>query len=254
MLLRKRSKATRRKRALKRSRKTRGGAQPSDKAMVIVEPREHKDLKRVLENFDKNMDKSWDLYVFHGKSRKNFAAAAAANISGRTVNLIPLDTDNLISDEYNVLFKDPAFWNKIAAENIMIFQTDAALCGKSAKKIESFMKYKYIGCSYNDSQVGDGPWPGNKYYGVGGLSFRKKSFVLSCIAKSKSGNSSGEDMMLANCLHEEAEKPETGKVINEFCTQNEYHNPSFGAHKTRLYLRENDKPSFYTYCPEAKGL
>lgn len=254
MLLQKRSKLTRRKRVHKKGRKTRGGAQPSDKAMVIVEPREHKDLKRVLENFDKNMDKSWDLYIFHGKSRKNFAEAAAANISGRNVNLIPLDTDNLVSDEYNILFKNPAFWNKINAENILIFQTDAALCGKSAKKIENFMKHKYIGCSYNDQQIGNGPWPGNKYYGVGGLSFRKKSFVLSCIAKSKQDNSSGEDMMLANCLHEEAEKPETAKVINEFCTQNEYHNPSFGAHKTHLYLRASNKNKFYDYCPEAKEL
>jgi hypothetical protein len=44
----------------------------STNAMIIVEPRKHKLLKNVIENFDSIMNSSWDLYVFYGKSHLNF--------------------------------------------------------------------------------------------------------------------------------------------------------------------------------------
>ena len=37
---------------------------------VLIEPRDHRHMKYVLENFDKNMPLNYDLYVFHGKTRR----------------------------------------------------------------------------------------------------------------------------------------------------------------------------------------
>ena len=243
----------RRRRKSRRIRKARGGSTASDKAMIIVEPREHRNLKRVLQNFHDIMDKSWDLYVFHGKSKGEFARSATEGLTGRTVNLIPLDADNLSHDEYNTLFLNPDFWNKVNAENILVFQTDAALCKKFNGNIDKFMKYDYIGCSYNKDQIGNGPWPKYKFYGVGGLSLRKKSFMLKCIASAPAGEP--EDAIFGNCVDKLPTKPESGEVLSEFCTQNEFYKnkPSFGAHKTDLYL-ETPRIEFNEYCPEAIGL
>jgi hypothetical protein len=75
-------------------------------ALVIVEPRKHKMLKYVCENFDQHMCKSWDLYVFHGKSHYAHAEEAVSQIKGRKVILIALDKDNFTADDYNITFKN----------------------------------------------------------------------------------------------------------------------------------------------------
>jgi hypothetical protein len=227
----------------------------STNAMVIVEPREHKFLPTVIENFNTHMDSSWDLYVFHGNSNKGFAESAVKNIYKRRVFLVPLGTDNLNADEYNALLKKKGFWEQIYAENILIFQTDTALCSKSLNKIYDFINFDYIGCSINDTTIGNKNvpkwWAGENFYGIGGLSFRKKSFTMKCI---ESGNSdaSAEDVFYSNCLTNSPNKPVDAVQIAKFCTQNKYTHDSFGAHKTSLLKRDSMKRynKFGEFCPE----
>ena len=125
------------------------------RALVIVEPREHKMLKYVCENFDQHMCKTWDLYVFHGKSHAAHAQEAVQNIKGRKVQLIALDKDNFTADDYNITFKSLDFWNQVKAENILVFQTDAVLCPASQFKIQDFMHFDYIGCGSYDKAIGN---------------------------------------------------------------------------------------------------
>ena len=229
------------------------GGNSEGKAMVIVEPRTHKLLARVIKNFDERMDPDWDLYVFHGKSHGEFAKNATAGITKRRVFLKPLETDNLNADEYNRLFQTIPFWDQVAAENILVFQSDTALCKNFADKIDKFMKYVYIGCSYSDINAGNATaWPGHKFYGVGGLSFRKKSFMLDCIRKTAHlGNP--EDAQFSDCAYAAPNKPESGAVIAEFCTQGSFTRKSFGVHKTKTAFSGN-KQELFAYCPEAQLL
>jgi len=229
-------------------------------ALVIVEPREHEYLQYVCENFDKNMDKTWDLYVFHGKSTGDFALKATAGIKGRKVNLIPLETDNLDGDGYNALFKSLDFWNQVDAEDILVFQTDTVLCPASEFKIRDFMKYDYIGCGSYDGAIGKkrDVWgkeysKGNSFYGIGGLSFRKNSFQKQCIKKYPGiAADYPEDVFFSNCV-ETANKPESAEVLANFCTQDSFSKRSFGAHNT-WYMKKEDRESFYAFCPAAEIL
>jgi hypothetical protein len=227
-------------------------------AMLIVEPRRHPALKTVLENFDEHMDPSWDLYVFHGKSAKAFAKKASQGITKRKVILIPLKTNNLTVDAYNALLKSRSFIHKIKAENILLFQTDAALCNKSPYMIDKFTKYNYIGCPYNDHKIGTSDtngWGKNNFYGVGGLSFRKKSFMLSCIKKNPTiSQKFPEDVFYSNCVAKTRKKPKSALILTKFCTQGHFINKSFGAHKTRHMLRKSDRKRFTRYCPKAKEI
>ena len=230
------------------------------KALVIVEPRKHKNLKYVIENFDERMDSSWDLYVFHGQSAATFAKEASRSVKKRNVYLLPLDTDNLTADEYNALFKNPAFWNRVHAETILVFQTDVVLCKNSLQHINNFTKYDYIGCSIDDKTIGFGGWRwssshvDDSFYGVGGMSLRKKSFMLKCIMENPTIDSAyPEDVFYSNCVAKSSKKPESAVVINNFCTQNTYNNNSLGAHRISM-LTPADKERFLQYCPEAHAI
>jgi len=227
-------------------------------AMVIVEPRDHKFLETTIKNFDRIMDSSWDLYVFHAASSQDYAKEAVRAITKRSVFLKPLETDNLNADEYNTLFKKAEFWSQVDAENILVFQTDAALCGNSSFRINDFTKYDYIGCAINNKSVGrESPidyWGPHNFYGVGGLSFRRKSFMMKCIADNPGvPDGFAEDVFFSNCLEASPRKPKDATVINEFCTQNNFNVKSFGIHKTSV-MNSMHKQALHEYCPEARDI
>jgi hypothetical protein len=223
----------------------------STNAMVIVEPRKHKLLKDVISNFDSMMDSSWDLYVFYGKSFLEFAKDTTKDIIKRRVKLLQLDTDNLSVNNYNKLFKQKSFWDKVKAENILVFQTDTILCKNSKYKIDDFINYNYIGCPYDNKIIGTNSKIWDKYnmYGIGGLSFRKKSFMLKCIDNNPNiPDNFAEDVFYSECLQNN--KPDIIK-LNKFCTQHKYFDNSFGLHKP-TNLKNNKE--LHSYCPEIKIL
>lgn len=231
------------------------------RAMVIVEPRKHKMLKYVCENFDKNMCKSWDLYVFHGKSYEEHAREAVQGIKDRKVHLIALEKDNFTADDYNILFKSLDFWDQVKAEDILVFQTDAVLCPASRYKIKDFMHFDYIGCGSYNGAIGNSKsvW-GNQYsrqnsfYGVGGLSFRKNSFQKQCIRKYPNISPGyPEDVFFSNCAENSPNKPRTATDLANFCTQDSFSQPSFGAHKT-WYMKEGHSEAFFNFCPAARAI
>lgn len=222
-------------------------------AMIIVEPRKHKLLKSVIEKYDEIMDPSWDLYVFHGVSNEIFAKEAINSIKKRSVYLFSLDTDNLTAETYSYLFKQSYFWDLIKAENILVFQSDSILCKKSLNNIYNFLKYDYIGCANSTNDYGDkhnfnGWGVSNSFYGIGGLSFRKKSFITRCINENKANDSSPEDVFYSKCLNNFGNKPESAKILNTFCSQNHYEENSFGAHRIK---HMDNKNIFLEYCSDA---
>ena len=227
------------------------------KAMVIVEPRPHKLLKAVIENFDKTMGPEWELYVFHGKSHSKFAKEAIKNIKLRKIHLNPLDTDNLTANGYNSLFKKRSFWDKVDAENILVFQTDTVTCGNSLNKIDDFLKYSYVGCPFDDKIVGNHHiWGNYPFYGIGGLSIRKKSFMVDCINRHPNiDDNYAEDVFFSMCV-KDIGNPENINIdtLNNFCTQHKYTKNSFGAHKVNIDLPMNQRKKFYSFCPSAKIL
>lgn len=231
------------------------------RALVIVEPRKHKLLKYVCENFDQHMCKSWDLYVFHGKSHKAHAEEAVSNIKDRKIILTALDKDNFTADDYNITFKSLDFWDQVKAENILVFQTDAVLCPASQFKIQDFTQFDYIGCgSYNGAigksrdVWGNDQSKDNSFYGVGGLSFRKNSFQKKCIRDYPNIKPTyPEDVFYSNCVEKSINKPRTAADLANFCTQDAFEARSFGAHKT-WYMKEGHAEPFYKFCPAARKI
>ena len=222
-------------------------------AMVIVEPRAHVDLQRVLTNFDALGPPGYMIVLFHGRSHGAYAARAISGVQ-RPVLMLALQTDDLDAVAYSALLKSRAFWEAIPAEKILIFQTDTALCSRSPYTIQAFEHLPYVGASYTATGVGrNSHWGEHAFYGAGGLSFRKKSSMLRCIA-TRSAEAEGdlpEDVFFSDCIDDDlADATPTARHLSSFCTQNSFSRSSFGAHKVSL-LQDRDKGAFTEYCPEA---
>lgn len=229
---------------------------PTRSAMVIVEPRKHKHLRYVIENFHKNMPPEYDLYVFHGKTTGEFARECTSGIEARRVHLVRLETDNLTADEYNALLKDKhAFWDRVAAENVLIFQTDAVLCGNAPKTIRDFEHLGYVGCAYDSVAGRNTHWGKHAFWGVGGLSFRKKSVALACLAKVGTAPGVAEDVFYSDCVDAGfGERPAGGEELSEFCSQNNFLAASLGAHRLHDMMAKDQLGAFLDYCPEARPI
>ena len=85
-----------------------------------------------------------------------------------------LGVANLLYNQYNELFFNPAFYDYIPTETFLVFQTDSMILPENKNKIYNYLNYDYVGA----------PWGMNLLYlnGNGGLSLRKKSKMLELLS------------------------------------------------------------------------
>lgn len=145
---------------------------------LIIEPREHRALNFVLNNFLTNLSEDWSIIIFHGNQNidyvKNIVENLEENYKNRILKLINLNIDNLTHHTYSDLFKFESFYDHIPSETFLVFQTDCIILKENKDFINSCLEYDYVGA----------PWVCSKQVGNGGLSLRKKSKMLE-IVKSK---------------------------------------------------------------------
>lgn len=229
-------------------------AADDDGAVVIVEPRAHPNFRYVLELFRDRVPASWSLYVFHGSTNGAAARAAADGWvrTGRKVEFHDLGVDNLNAAQYNALFKSVKFWEMMQEEDLLIVQTDAVPCSSSPYPLSKFRKFPYIGCAYTGQVGRDTYWEQYGFFGSGGLSFRKRSFALRCAkAYPPLHAPEAEDVTFGECVAEFGAPKPTARDLSEFCTQNSFLAPSWGAHQVAQQLPADQKPAFRGYCPES---
>jgi hypothetical protein len=192
---------------------------------VIVEPREHKALKFVLENFAENLSNEWNIIIFHGNKNEEFILDILNNSNILKDNidritLINLNVDNLTIKEYNNLLLSRDFYNNIPTEVFLIFQTDTIICKTNKDLINNYLEYDYVGA----------PWRKSKVVGNGGLSLRRKTKMLELIDKCEYRNQN-EDLFFAyGCDDVYINKP-SFESAKEFSVEQVYNDVSFGVHK-----------------------
>ena len=194
---------------------------------IIVEPRCHKALSFVLENFTSNLSDEWSFIIFHGNKNIEFILTIINTklvAHKNRIQLVNLGVDNLSSDDYNNLFKyNKDFYQHIPTETFLVFQTDTIIFGKHKDLINNFLKYDYVGapwgCQFRE----------NLTVGNGGLSLRKKSKMLEIIEK-EGENDDPEDVYFSDPKHVSIFKPSKQEAM--FFSVEQIFNPiSFGCHK-----------------------
>ena len=207
---------------------------------IIVEPREHKALSFVLNNFCKNLDDNWDILIVHGTKNENYIKNIIENdlkTNGHNIKLINLGVENLTIEEYNVLLTNPKFYDYINTETFLIFQTDSMICEDYKNNINEFLNYDYVGA------------PNKEWVGNGGLSLRKKSKMLDIINKFKRKDRQYEDQYFTEKEHQ-LHIPDI-TTANKFSNEGIYSDESFGVHKPWWYLKEEELTKKEKKC---KGL
>lgn len=150
-----------------------------EKVAVIVETREHKALPFVIQNVMSILPKDWCLQVFHGINNIDYVKEAVNKLKCK-VFLTNLEIEEISADDSSLeIMLTKKFWNDVKGETVLYFECDTMLCPNSEFKVNEFEDFEYIG-GYWGSPLGT---MGNKYDRVmnGGLSLRKKSFMLDII-------------------------------------------------------------------------
>lgn len=214
---------------------------------IIVEPRQHKALVFVLENFLENLSHEWNVIIFHGNKNETFLDNIIKNNLSSyksRIKKINLKVDNLTITDYNNLLVSHEFYNYIPTEVFLVFQTDTVICEEYKGLINNFIQYDYVGAPWIDYN--------NNCIGNGGLSLRRKSKMLEIIDTCPY-NGSNEDVYFVNCDKVKLNIPSIEKA-NTFSIETIFNDKSFGVHKTWNYLNQNEITAKISKCKALKKL
>ena len=218
---------------------------------IIIEPRNHKALEFVLNNFMENLSDDWGFIVFHSNTNKTMVenimkqSLAKHKDNTKLINL-NVDSKDFTIKEYSTLFYHENFYKYIPTETFLIFQTDSMILKENKDKINDFMEYDYVGA----------PWPktmgilGKMQVGNGGLSLRKKSKMIELLKYKDKGIDTeyprlcgkyiAEDQFFNGYLVKDITvyKPSIEKA-KEFSIEAIYYEHPFGIHKCWNWLNHN---------------
>ena len=232
-------------------------------AVMMVEPR-NKDLEPILESVEKQIDPSWDFYIF-GSRQNEQKIKDWFRRSGKKLHFHLIPDKFMLSPtqvKYNPFLEDPWIWETIKAEHILLVQTDAGICEHQKININEFTQFPYIGCAYSAEEGKNNFWKNNHkgayFYGVGGLSMRQRSFMMNCINKNKGGAGHPEDVFYSTCLGTAVNKDEikpSAEDMHRFCEQHnndpKYGQTPFGVHKPGLSMNRDQMDAMRSNCPIA---
>ena len=212
-----------------------------EKVAVIVETRKHMALPFVLSNVMSILPDEWKLQIFHGSNNYDyindimFDDDFLSNVKKKTT-FTNLNIESISADDSSLeIMLTEDFWNKVVGETVLYFECDTMLCPNSEHKVEDFEHFDYIG-GYWGNQL---DMLDNDYSKVmnGGLSIRKKSFMLDIIKNELQpyldrGGNPCEDYFVTDRIRT---KPKVRDVLN-FSIDNGYMYPlddkaPFGLHK-----------------------
>lgn len=206
---------------------------------IIIEPREHRALEFVLNNFLENLSEQWNFIIFHGNKNINFIN----NLFNTTlvdyknkVKLINLKVDNLTITDYNNLLVSKDFYNYIPTEVFLIFQTDTLICNDYKDLINDFTNYDYSGAPWKENIVGNG-----------GLSLRRKSKMLKIIENCQYKNEPEDVYFSKGCDNIIINKPDI-KDAEKFSVEAIYSDVSFGVHKPWLFMSKKKLENKNKFC------
>ena len=216
---------------------------------IIIEPRKHKALSFVLNNFLTNLSDDWVIILYHGTDNLNYVTTIInrdlSQFKDRII-LRNLNVANLTIKDYDALLKSAAFYEAVPTEMFLIFQTDTMIFAKYRDLINQFMQYDYVGAPWNQRMF----WTRRFFkVGNGGLSLRRKSKMLEIIEKEDAKPTYHEDAFVSHPDKVSINKP-TIEEAKLFAIESIFSDKTFGCHKPWVNLRRQ----VFNCYPESKAL
>lgn len=196
------------------------------KIAVIIEPRKHKALSFVIKNALSVLDKSWDIYFYHGTTNEEFARSVLPR--NNRLHYRSVNKSNLTPNQYNSLLLSKEFWENLPGEHVLIFQTDSYLIPDSKHHVNEYLKYDFIGAPFRE----------DRRIGCGGLSLRRRSSALKALERLNTRRAfqnavaCQEDRFFAGIFLRSSEYTfPTFEVAKHFCVGTCYYDKPFAVHQ-----------------------
>jgi hypothetical protein len=139
---------------------------------VFIEFRILPHIEFIIRNSIIKLGCDWSHTIICGNQNYDFISQMCNNISPN-INIIKIDLDNLLVNDYNNLLSSIEFWKLFTGEKILIYQEDSIMFKNN---INNFLVYDYIGAPFPKCQ-NDTP----NLVGNGGFSLRSKSKMINVI-------------------------------------------------------------------------
>ena len=177
----------------------------------------------------------WSIQFFHGSTNVEAVAAHFSAEEWGRVGLVSLGVSNLhSSQEYSDLLTSHWFWSRVGAEQVLIFQEDALLCGPP---VHSFAyAYSYCGAPWDscDGWVRGKPWLSN-VGGNGGLSLRRRSHSIQCLDAVSLQQGQWEDAYFVEALQCLGHAVAPAEAARDFAVERILSMAPCGLHKAYNY-------------------
>ena len=205
---------------------------------VIVEGSMHSHLRYSVCNAMRYLGTTTPIEVHYSRANKFFVRDSLRYIGG--IKLVMHNESLQNVDDYNSLFKSPAFWTSFHAEKVLIFQTDSVFLRSG---IQDFLRYDYIGAPFdivnNPDQaklVSTGVVKSG--IGNGGLSLRNVGLMTEIASKyaQSSPNSQNEDVFFAHYVESLGYDMPTRRVAYNFSREEPCSDLAIGASALPLSL------------------
>jgi hypothetical protein len=218
----------------------------ASKVAVLVEPRQHYALEFAVRNALLHLPNDWAIHVFHGTTNQQYAIDMLSNVSNVRFTQLPLAIMDI--PDYNALLKSSSFWQGMAADKVLIFQTDSVMVDHS---IGDFMEFDYVGAPWHrenerwsliNKDIPQG-------VGNGGLSLRTTKSMLEIISRygSTSDSSEQEDVFFAKHIERSGFRLAPRQQAYHFCMEvpcvdlQEKSGGPFALHAAWYYFRDDEK-------------
>mmetsp|Transcript_79851 Transcript_79851/g.140925 ORF Transcript_79851/g.140925 Transcript_79851/m.140925 type:complete len:469 (-) Transcript_79851:383-1789(-) len=241
---------------------------------IILESRAEQHLTKVIQHYMDRLPPEVYFFVFHGPDNaKLLSNTFQQQIKTGKMLLFNLKT-NVSKYDYQWTFLNMNFWEKIAGNNILVFQSDTALCKNSPHTIKEFLMWDYVGAPCTKFRFGGNTamekimrkkLPTKRWKDVhynGGLSLRKRSKMLEALSfHMRFGTPipwhiyedvfftsrmwSGRKMMIP-----------WPNIARRFCFEYNFYPTPLGIHKPweRTWFHDEEERKIRENCPEIKEL
>jgi hypothetical protein len=198
---------------------------------IIVEPRCHKALSFVLQNFFENLSDEWGFIIFHGTNNeeyvKNIINQQLPMHTYRIIKYVNLLVEDLNSLTYSSIFKSRLFYSHIETDLFLVFQTDSMIITENKELINNYLTYDYVGAPWADKVVGNG-----------GLSLRNKHKMIEIINHRGHDDNTMEDYYFTRYHNIPMNTPVFEQAI-KFSIETVFNDTIFGIHNAWKYLHSS---------------
>lgn len=138
--------------------------------MVLIEPRDHPYLPKVLANMSALVPNA-ALTIVHSEENADTIRNTVYADGENHVRLVPVLPSNLTRDEYSSLMTTPELWSLFHSRKVLLFQLDSGL---RYNNLLRFMQYDFIGAPWDWPLLDDE----RINVGNGGFSLRSTDWML----------------------------------------------------------------------------